>query len=66
MSDIVNLRQFKKQKARAEKEKQADQNRVLFGQTKSEKSFAQAEMTKAQRFLDQNRLEKSDTPDETK
>ncbi|MFK0685073.1 DUF4169 family protein [Ochrobactrum sp. BD67] len=66
MSDIVNLRQFKKQKARAEKEKQADQNRVLFGRTKSEKSFAQAEMTKAQRFLDQNRLEKSDTPDETK
>lgn len=66
MSDIVNLRQFKKQKARAEKEKQADQNRVLFGRTKSEKSVAQAEMTKAQRFLDQNRLEKSDTPDETK
>ncbi len=66
MSDIVNLRQFKKQKARAEKEKQTDQNRVLFGRTKSEKSFAKAEITKAQRFLDQNRLEKSDTPDEKK
>lgn len=63
MSDIVNLRQFKKQKARAEKEKRADQNRVLFGRTKSEKVLTQAEMTKAQRFLDQNRLEKSDKPD---
>ncbi len=63
MSDIVNLRQFKKQKARVEKEKQADRNRVLFGRTKTEKSLTQAEMTKAQRFLDQNRLEKSDKPD---
>lgn len=66
MSDIVNLRQFKKQKARAEKEQQADRNRLLFGRTKSEKRFAQAETTKAQRFLDQNRLEKNDKPDEKK
>jgi len=63
MSDIVNLRQFKKQKARVEKEKQADRNRILFGRTKTEKSLTQAEATKAERFLDQNRLEKSDKPD---
>lgn len=55
-----------KQKARAEKEKHADQNRVLFGRTKSEKVLTQAEMTKAQRFLDHNRLEKSDKPDAEK
>lgn len=66
MSDIVNLRQFKKQKARAEKEKQADQNRVQFGRTKTEKAFARTEAAKAERFLDQNRLEKNDKPDETK
>lgn len=66
MSDIVNLRQFKKQKARAEKEKQADQNRIQFGRTKPEKAFARTETTKAERFLDQNRLEKNDKPDETK
>lgn len=36
-ADIVNLRQFRKQKARSEKEKQADQNRLSFGRTKAEK-----------------------------
>jgi len=36
-ADIVNLRQFRKQKARSEKEKQADQNRLFFGRTKAEK-----------------------------
>ncbi|MEL4375681.1 DUF4169 family protein [Brucella cytisi] len=66
MSDIVNLRQFKKQKARAEKEKQADQNRIQFGRTKTEKAFVRTETTKAERFLDQNRLEKNDKSDETK
>ncbi|MBR7651343.1 DUF4169 family protein [Brucella oryzae] len=66
MSDIVNLRQFKKQKARAEKQKQADRNRIQFGRTKTEKAFAHTEATKAERFLDQNRLENSKKPDETK
>ncbi|WP_176036888.1 DUF4169 family protein [Brucella tritici] len=66
MSDIVNLRQFKKQKARAEKENRADQNRIQFGLTKTEKAFARTEATKVERFLDQNRLEKNDKPDETK
>lgn len=66
MSDIVNLKQFKKQKARAEKEKQADQNRTHFGRTKSEKTLALKETAKAQRFLDQNRLEKNERSDEEK
>ncbi len=39
--DVVNLRQFRKQKARSEKEKQAEQNRLSFGRTKSEKSLTQ-------------------------
>lgn len=38
-ADIVNLRQFRKQKARSEKEKQAEQNRLSFGRTKTEKSY---------------------------
>lgn len=32
MSDIVNLRQLRKRKRRAEKERAADANRVLHGQ----------------------------------
>lgn len=63
MNDIVNLRQFKKQKARAEREKQADQNRILFGRTKAEKELSRAATTKAERFLEQNRREKTDKPD---
>ncbi|MEJ5019799.1 DUF4169 family protein [Ochrobactrum vermis] len=66
MSDIVNLRQFKKQKARTEKEKQADQNRLLFGRTKIEKAFVRTEIAKAEGFLDQHRLEKRDGPDQEK
>lgn len=37
MADIINLKSVRKQKARAEKEVQAAQNRVLFGRTKTEK-----------------------------
>ncbi|TMU96430.1 DUF4169 family protein [Brucella haematophila] len=63
MSDIVNLRQFKKKKARDAKEKQADQNRILFGRTKTEKDFAREETRKSERFLDINRLERKDNTD---
>ncbi len=63
MSDIVNLRQFKKKKARDAKEKQADQNRILFGRTKTEKDFAREATRKSERFLDMNRLERKDDTD---
>jgi uncharacterized protein DUF4169 len=51
MAEIVNLRQARKQKARAEKEARAEQNRISFGRTKAEKS-----LTKAERDLAQSRL----------
>lgn len=59
-ADIVNLRQFRKQKARSEKEKQAEQNRLSFGRTKTEKSLTSALNEKAEKALDQGRLEKND------
>ena len=58
--DVVNLRQFRKQKARSDKEKQAEQNRLSFGRTKSEKSLTSALNSKADHQLDQGRLEKND------
>ncbi len=64
--DVVNLRQFRKQKARSEKEKQAEQNRLTFGRTKAEKTLTRALNEKAQKTLDQGRLEPSERPDETK
>ncbi|MGU3398191.1 DUF4169 family protein [Brucellaceae bacterium D45D] len=58
MSEIINLRQFKKQKARDAKQKQADQNRIDFGRTKAEKDAANKAAQKSSGFLDQNRLER--------
>ena len=56
-ADIVNLRQFRKQKARSEKEKQAEQNRLSFGRTKAEKNLTSALNEKAEKALYQGRLE---------
>lgn len=41
---IINLRKARKAKARAEKEKQAAENRVKFGRTKHERETAGAVM----------------------
>lgn len=57
-ADIVNLRQFRKQKARDDREKQAEQNRLSFGRTKAEKNLTSALNEKAEKALDQGRLEK--------
>ncbi|MHB0954121.1 MAG: DUF4169 family protein [Allorhizobium sp.] len=57
-ADVVNLRQFKKAKARTERERDAEQNRVSFGRTKAEKNLTRALRDKAQKTLDQGRIEK--------
>ncbi len=56
--DVVNLRQFRKQKARSEKERQAEQNRISFGRTKAEKNLTRALNEKAEKTLDQGHLDK--------
>jgi hypothetical protein len=58
--DVVNLRQVRKQKARAEKDRQAEQNRISFGRTKAEKNLTRALNDKADRVLDQGRIEQTD------
>lgn len=52
MAEIINLKNARKQKARAAKEAQAAQNRVLFGQTKAEKLKQAREKTLADTRLD--------------
>jgi len=52
MADIINLRTVRKQKARAEKEAQATQNRVLFGRTKGEKLKQATEKALAEKHID--------------
>lgn len=58
--DVVNLRQFRKQKARTEKDKQAEQNRLTFGRTKAEKNLTSALNEKASHKLDQGKLDKDE------
>jgi hypothetical protein len=57
MGDVVNLRQFRKSKARTEKEKVAEQNRLSHGRTKAEKSLTKALNEKAAKDLEQGRLD---------
>jgi hypothetical protein len=42
MAEIVNLRQARKQKARAEKDAKAAENRVAFSRTKAERKATDA------------------------
>jgi hypothetical protein len=60
-ADVVNLRQFRKAKARSERESEAEQNRIVHGRTKAEKSLTQAKNDLAKRQHDQGRLEKPDS-----
>ncbi len=60
MAEIVNLRQARKQKARADKAQQAAENRAKFGRTKGEKSRDATEDALGRKRLDHAHL----TPDE--
>lgn len=64
MTDIVNLRQFKKQKARSDRETLAEQNRALHGRTKAERERDRLSAERAEKFVDGHRRnrepEKSD------
>lgn len=57
MSEIVNLRQAKKRRARAEKEAKAAANRVEFGRAKAERRKTSAERAKDKRDLDGKKLD---------
>ena len=60
MSSPINLNRFRKAKARAEKDAQAEENRVKFGRTKAEKQLQRAADDKARRHLDGHKLTDDD------
>jgi hypothetical protein len=57
MAELINLRRARKAKARAEKDKTAEANRVAHGVAKPLKKLAKAKAEKAQRLLSGHRLE---------
>lgn len=63
MADIVNLRQARKQKARDEKMRAAEQNRALHGRSKAEKERDRLTADKSEKFVAGHRREKPGGPD---
>jgi len=58
MAEIVNLRRARKAKARAEKVRVADANRVKHGVAKPVRDLAKARADKAAHDLEANRLDR--------
>ena len=60
MAELINLRRARKAKAKAEKEKTAQSNRVLHGTPKSLRNLAEARKDNADRVLSGHKLENKD------
>jgi hypothetical protein len=60
MGDIVNLKRFKKRNEREQSAKQAEVNRALFGRTKSERALDEQTKDRANRLLEQHKLDDGD------
>ena len=59
-AEIINLNRARKAKARADKEKTAEANRVLHGTPKAVRNLGEARKNKADQALSGHRLEKGD------
>ena len=60
MGDLVNLKRFKKRKAREQSEREAETNRARFGRTKSERAADAMRARHASDRLDQHKMESED------
>jgi hypothetical protein len=57
VAEIVNLRKVRKDKARAEQEREAESNRLRFGRTKARKKADQQAKQREGRAVDDKKLE---------
>jgi hypothetical protein len=60
MADVVNLRTLRKRAKRQQDDRHADANRPAHGRSKSAKALSAAQQAKADRNLDQHRIETGD------
>ena len=60
MGDVVNLKRFKKRTERHQSEQQAEANRTRFGRTKSERILDERRGDRANKLLDQHRIDGED------
>lgn len=63
MGKVVNLNQYRKQRSRNEREKNASDNRVKFGRSKAERMLLQLETQRSRSDLD-NKLLSDESSDE--
>lgn len=62
MADVTNLNRFRKQKARAEKRAQGDENAAKFGRTKAQRVLEETQAEQARTRLDAHRREGDEAP----
>jgi hypothetical protein len=60
MGDVINLRTLRKQAKRQQAAQAAAAKRLSFGRSKADRTKVQAQGDKAQRTLDQHRIETGD------
>ncbi len=60
MGDVINLKQFRKAKERAEKEKKAEENRAKHGRRKTDRVLQEAKDKKDDAALSGHRLDHED------
>lgn len=60
MTQPINLRQFRKKKAREDKARQAETNRVQFGAPKAQRELEKAREAKRKAALDAHKREDGD------
>jgi Domain of unknown function (DUF4169) len=58
MTEIINLKRVRKQRARADKEQTAQANRVLHGTPKALRTLEQARKDKTEQAISGHKLEK--------
>ncbi|WP_226621401.1 DUF4169 family protein [Alloyangia pacifica] len=62
MSNVINLNRVRKDRARAEKRAQADENAARHGRSKAEKQREAAEAKKSERDLEGHKLDAAADP----
>lgn len=60
MAKVTNLNQFRKARARADKARQAEENRTRFGRTRADKLLVKTRKSKDRAHLDGQKLDKDD------
>ena len=60
LGDIINLKRFRKTKARAEADREASANRALFGRTRAERERDERDQKQLRDTVDQHRIEDED------